>query len=80
MAFFEELKSCFGKGQIEINWVYPSGLAVSGYNKIVELTDQKIELSYKTKHIIISGDELSIKTLAESEMYICGKLFSVEIL
>ena len=79
MAFLEEIVLCFGINDCHVHLVYPKGIVVSGYKKILELTSSKIVLSLANKNTIcICGDELSIKSLAESEIFINGRVVSVE--
>ena len=78
MSFIEEFSDCFGGG-VNINIAYPKGLAVSGYKKIVELSNSMIKLSLPQKrNIVICGESLSIVSLAESELFIKGLIVSVE--
>ncbi len=80
MAFLEEVFNCFGKGEWQVQLTYPKGLAISGYKKIVELTNNRIELSLpQKKKLIVCGEALSILTLAESEIYLRGAITSMEI-
>lgn len=81
MAFIEELLNHLGQGEWTINLVYPKGLAVCGYKKILELTNEQIELSLpQKKKLVICGGNLSILSLAESELYIGGIISKVEVL
>ena len=79
--FIEELVSTLGKGEWELQMVYPKGLMVAGYKQIVELKDSKIVLGLpQKKRLSICGESLSILTLAESELFLSGKICSIEVL
>ena len=80
MAFLEEVNNCFGKGEWKIDLVYPKGLTISGYKNIIGLTDERIELGLpQKKKLIICGINLSILSLAESELFIKGAVTLLEI-
>ena len=79
--FIEELAAGLGKGEWMAQIVYPNGLMITGYKQIVEMTDDKIVLGLpQKKRLVVCGQSLSILTLAESEIYLKGKLKAIEVL
>lgn len=70
----EELKS-----KPQISMYVDRGVCIEGHGGILTLSDTEIEFKYKSKIIYVSGRNLEIKELTDTDAYITGKPVSIGI-
>ncbi len=82
MSFFKEIASALGIDKSSIANGYQiinyngDALYAEGFKRILSIGASEIVLGLKTKRIIVSGEELSVKELENNSVIICGRIVS----
>ena len=83
MGFIQENTSSlnilkFAKNDVSCYFVLSKGIVVEGYKKLLEISDIKVTLLLPSgEKLQISGENLSIKELAQNEITVCGEVVSI---
>lgn len=81
MSFFYDLMKCFNisdiSSKITLTFVLGVGLAVVGKVKILNLSEEEIVVGNKKQKIIISGNDLIIKSVSKGEVIIGGSVLNI---
>jgi len=82
MSFIDEIKD---KIKLDATTGYRililagKGICVEGHRGIYEISDTVIRFKVKNGSVSVGGEELKIKEISESEIYITGKIKGVEL-
>ena len=81
MAYLEDIKRIFGSeraGECEVLLSGRSVLVISGHKGLSSLSDEEIVVRTKKASLRISGADLRLVQASPAEVYIAGKIRSVE--
>lgn len=76
---FQELNINNSDKNITISMALGGGIFIVGNFKILSFSDSKICINSQKETVIISGENLSIKTMAKGEILASGKICNVEV-
>lgn len=82
MAFVEEISEKFkidGLTGMRLSLINNSYLCVEGHKGLLEISKEIIRIRLKKGMILISGEELEIVGISDSEIYIRGLIKGVEL-
>ena len=84
MGFFDEITSLFKEEKFDNSYQLQcfgnSALMVSGYKKIMALSENEIKLTVERNKVIeVTGAKMYVKKLEPEEMVIAGTIMKIEI-
>ena len=77
MKLFDKLDKYFVNNEYKVT-IMKSGIHIINYDEIVDFSSTKVVIKYKYGIIIINGSDLAVSKMMDDELFITGKLFSLE--
>lgn len=82
MSYIEEVKSKLSLAELtgyRLLIVAGKGICLEGHKGIYDISDTVIRIKVKNGSIIVNGEDLAIKEISDSEIYITGIIKGLEL-